>query len=203
MPGLDLGDIGTILIGKNLGAKEKGESNQIAGGDVRLRITPLKAYIYGEAAGEDEAGMFPSKWAYLAGLYLADIRGADLRVEYADTAFEFAGWYTHGTYTSGYTYKNRIIGHHMGGDARDFFIGTSFFLTENTRVSLHYDYEKRGVSKENPEIHHEFVLALRQKVMKRMALTLRTGYEKINDLENVNGRDRENNLAEFSFEAWW
>lgn len=203
MPGLDLGDIGTILTGKNLEGNAKGESDQIAGGDIRIRITPLKAYVYGEAAGEDEAGWLPYKWAYIVGLYFADIAGADLRIEHADTAFDFAGWYTHGTYTSGYTYRERVIGHHMGGDAKDIFIGTSFFLRENTRFSLHYDYEKRGVSKENPEVHHEFVLALRQKVLKRTSLFLKGGYEKIEDYEHLSGRDINNNLLEFSFESRW
>lgn len=200
MPGLGLGDIGTILIGRNLEGAEKGESNQIAGVDVRIRIAPLKAYIYGEAAGEDEAGGLPYKWAYIAGVYFADILGADLRVEHANTAFQYTGWYTHGVYTSGYTYKGRLIGHHMGGDAKDIFVGSSLFLNRNTKVSLHYDYEKRGVSRPNPESHNELLFGLKQRVSKGITLSLKGGYEKVKNSDYVSGRDKENKLVEFSLE---
>lgn len=200
MPGLGLGDIGTILIGKNLDGKAKGESNQIAGVDVRIRITPLKAHIYGEAAGEDEAGGLPYKWAYIAGIYFADILGADLRVEHANTAFQYAGWYTHGVYTSGYTYKGRLIGHHMGGDAKDIFVGSSLFLSKNTKVFLHYDYEKRGVSRSNPESHNEVLFGLKHTLSKGITLSLKGGYEKVRSADYVSGRNRENKLIEFSLE---
>lgn len=198
MPRLGLSDIGTIIIGKNLEGKEKGESNQIAGVDVRIRITPLKAYIYGEAAGEDEAGWLPYKWAYIAGVYFADILGADLRVEYANTAFQYPGWYTHGVYTSGYTYKGRLIGHHMGGDARDIFVSSSFFLDRSTKVSLYYDYEKRGVSMPDPEIHSEVMIQLQRDISKRMALGIRGGYERVKNSGHIPGREEENRLIEFS-----
>lgn len=200
MPSLGFGDIGTILIGKNLEGKARGESNQIAGVDLRIRITPLKAYIYGEAAGEDEAGMLPYKWAYIAGIYFADILGADLRVEYANTAFQYPGWYTHGVYTSGYTYKGRLMGHHVGGDAKDIFVGSSFFLNRNTKVSLHYDYEKRGLSRPNPESHNEILFGLNQRISKGIELGLKAGYEKVKNFGYTSGQDRENRLIEFSIE---
>lgn len=91
MPALRLSDIGTILIGKNLEGKARGESNQIAGLDLRIRVTLLKAYIYGEAAGEDEVRMLPHKWVYTVGVYFANLFGANLRVEYADTSFDYPG----------------------------------------------------------------------------------------------------------------
>jgi len=200
MPGLGLSDIGTILIGRNLEGRVRGESNQIAGVDARIRITPLKAHIYGEAAGEDEAGMLPSKWAYIAGIYFADIFGADLRVEYANTAFQYAGWYTHGVYTSGYTYKGRLIGHHMGGDAQDIFVGSSLFLNRNTKVSLSYNCEKRGVSRLSPESHDKVLFGLRQRVSKGITLNLKGGYGKVKNFEYTSGQDRENKLIGFSLE---
>lgn len=200
MPGLGLREIGTILIGRNIEGRARGESNQIAGADVRIRITPLKAHIYGEAAGEDEAGMLPYKWAYVAGIYFADILGADLRIEYADTAFDFAGWYTHGVYTSGYTYKGRLIGHHMGGDARDIFVGSSLLLSKNTKVSLHYNYEKRGVSRANPESHNEVQFGLKHTISKGITLSLRGGYARVKNADYVSERNRENKLIEFSLD---
>jgi hypothetical protein len=194
--GIDFGDIGTILIGKNLGSKEEGESNQIAGGDIRIRIAPLKAFIYGEAAGEDEAGGLPYKWAYIGGIYFADLYGADLRIEYADTASGYSGWYTHSSYE--YTYKGRLMGHHMGGDARDTFVGTSFSLDRNTRLSFHYDYEKRGVSNPNPETHYEFVVGLKRRISRFIKVTLRSGFEKVTNHSNTAGNDKNNSFIELS-----
>ena len=203
LPELDIEDIGNIIIGKNLEPGAKGESNQIAGFDVRLRISPLKAYIYGEAAGEDEAGGLPSKWAYLMGVYFADIFNFDLAIEYANNAFEYSGWYTHGTFTSGYTYNNRVIGHHMGSDAKDIFIGSSYYLTEKTRLSMHYDYEERGVSLNNPEERHEVMLALRQTLLNSIDLNLKGGYLKVRDSENLQGNNEKNSLFELSVISKW
>ncbi|MCL0035708.1 capsule assembly Wzi family protein, partial [Thermodesulfovibrionales bacterium] len=61
-----------------------------AGGDIRItlpfRVQPLQLYV--EAAGEDEAGGLPSKWAYLVGIYLPRIftlERLSFRAEYANT----------------------------------------------------------------------------------------------------------------------
>lgn len=198
MPNIGIGDIGTILIGKNLGNKDAGESNQIAGFDARLRVDALKAFIYGEMYGEDEAGYLPYKWAYIAGIYFSDIIGADLRVEYADTASDFSGWYDHSAYSSGYTFKGRLMGHHMGGDAKDTFIGTSFHLDSLSKVSLHYDYEERGVSNQNPETHHQFVLGLERPLSRQLRLKLKGGLEKVGNFGHTSGLDKDNNFMEIA-----
>jgi len=102
--------------------------NQLASMDLKL-IVPWQVQpfvLYAEVGGEDEAGNLPSRGAYMAGLYLPRLLGYEAfsaRFEYADN--RVAGyphvWYRHHIYTTGYTFKGRVIGHHMGTDATDFF----------------------------------------------------------------------------------
>lgn len=107
--------------------------NQLGSIDLKI-VLPFKlqkVVIYGELGGEDEAGNLPSRVAYLAGAYLPGVLGferLDLRVEYGQTYIgKYPGiWYTHHVYTTGYTYDGRIIGHHMGTDARDLFISAAY-----------------------------------------------------------------------------
>lgn len=107
--------------------------NQLGSIDLKV-VLPFdlqKVVIYGELGGEDEAGNLPSRVAYLMGAYLPGFLGVerlDLRVEYGQT---YIGkypdvWYNHHVYTTGYTYDGRIIGHHMGTDARDLFISAAY-----------------------------------------------------------------------------
>jgi hypothetical protein len=107
--------------------------NQLGSYDLKI-VLPFKlqkAVIYGEYGGEDEAGGFPSKAAFVTGAYLPGLLGferLDLRVEHGWTYIGNcpAIWYVHNTYTSGYTYDGRIIGHHMGTDAKDLFISAAY-----------------------------------------------------------------------------
>ena len=83
--------------------------------------------------------MFPSKWGYLLGLQLNDILRTgrtDVRFEYTDTHEVF---YRHSLYTSGYTYEGRVIGHHVGTDARDMFVRLSHYLTDRVLMNLSFD----------------------------------------------------------------
>ncbi|MCL0038430.1 capsule assembly Wzi family protein [Thermodesulfovibrionales bacterium] len=122
-----------------------------AGGDIRItlpfRVQPLQLYF--EAAGEDEAGGLPSLWAYLAGIYLPRIftlERLSFRAEYANTYVPNRPgvWYGHSIYLSRYTYKGRVIGHHMDTDARDLFFELSYLLPElNGRLRVSYNREER------------------------------------------------------------
>jgi len=127
-------------------------NNQIAGLDVSFLLplgdNPLLRSVtfYSDAAGEDEAGGFPSKWSYLLGLQLSDILRTgrtDVRFEYADTHEVL---YLHGIYTSGYTYKDRLIGHHVGPDARDVFVQLSHYLTDDLVVDVGLDQRTFNMS---------------------------------------------------------
>jgi len=124
---------------------EQVENNQLAGFDVSFLVPlgknmPLRSIkLYADAAGEDEAGGYPSKWGYLLGAQLNDILRTgrtDLRIEYADTHEVF---YEHSLYTSGYTYKDRVMGHYMGPDARNVFLQLSHYVTDDMVVDVGFD----------------------------------------------------------------
>ena len=126
--------------------------NQIAGLDASFLLplgnNPLLRSIkfYGDGAGEDEAGWFPSMWSFLYGVQLNDILRTgrtDLRFEWADTHEVL---YLHGIYTSGYTYEDRVIGHHVGPDARDVFVQLSHYLADDLVVNIALDRQTYNMS---------------------------------------------------------
>jgi len=132
--------------GENVPGVEAGD--QRAGGDIKITI-PLKIQpfqVYFEAAGEDEAGGFPCKWAYLYGIYLPRIKNIEelgLRLEYAKTS---PAWYVHHIYTSGYTYKGWNIGHHMGRDSNNLYLELTYLSPNLNRFSIFYDREKSNIT---------------------------------------------------------
>ncbi len=78
--------------------------------------------LYGEAAGEDEASNWPSKWSYIAGMDLVDLastKGLNLNLEYMKMD-ETDVWYRHHLYKEGYTNDGFIIGHAHGGIGEEF-----------------------------------------------------------------------------------
>jgi hypothetical protein len=138
----------------------KFDNNQIASLDATLRLgigryLPLadSLVLYGEYGGEDMGGEkssgvpFPYKAGIIGGILLQDlftIEGLDLRAEYARTK---QVWYRHDIYTSGYTYKGVIIGHHMGGNSDDLFVRVSHWLNKNLQWALDFDQERHGLSR--------------------------------------------------------
>lgn len=138
---------------------EQAENNQLAGFDVSAVIPlgdkmPVKSVkLYGDFAGEDEAGWIPSNWGKLFGMQLNDVLRTgrtDLRIEYADNhvSDEPNVFYTHSVYQPGYTYKGRIIGHHMGTDARDVLIRLTHYLREDVILGVEFDREVTNLSSE-------------------------------------------------------
>lgn len=129
----DLDTWGNALVGNDndLG-RQQDPSNQLGGVDARLsgRIGAFPVSLYGQYIGEDEAGGLPSRAAGLVGASIAGpvgSSGAQWRVvaEYADTAASvlnqdkrFSLFYEHGTYTTGYRYRGRTIGHTLDNDAQ-------------------------------------------------------------------------------------
>jgi len=135
---------------------ERAESNQLAGFDASVLIPLPKngllrsIKLYADAAGEDEAGLLPSKWGDLLGVQFNDILKTgrtDFRIEYADDIVPDAPnvFYTHSLYTSGYTYYGRVIGHHMGTHSRDLFLQLSHYLTNDLIVDVAYDRHTHGI----------------------------------------------------------
>ena len=149
VPHVDLFDYGKMF----LATSNQASNNQIAGFDTSVLLplgdNPLLRSVkfYGDAAGEDEAGGLPSMWSYLLGLQLNDILRTgrtDLRFEYTDAHKVL---YRHTIYTSGYTYEDRVLGHHIGPDARDLFVQLSHYLTDDLLVDVSFDREMFQVSK--------------------------------------------------------
>jgi len=148
---------------------EEGLVNQVAGFDVALtlpfRFQPIQAYL--EMAGEDEAGLLgsstpaPSKFAYVAGVFLPSLFGNaayDLRVEWARNHWRGNGpaWYVHGTSGGGYAhfYRGRVLGHPMGTDAQDLSVQGHWFLLPSTYLELtlaRTDRFSAGPSKERTD----------------------------------------------------
>lgn len=170
--------------------------DQRAGGDIKITMPfnwqPLQ--IYGEAAGEDQAGELPSHWAYLVGIYLPKIRDLerlDFRAEFASTHVKGTPnvWYTHGVYKSGYKYKGRIIGHHMGTDSRDTFLEVQYDLPkmDNGKICLSYDREKHNLSGNIKETSEEFLIKVRLPLRKEMILNTHYSYGTLKNLDNIQG----------------
>ncbi|HSV98635.1 MAG TPA: capsule assembly Wzi family protein [Sedimentisphaerales bacterium] len=151
MPRVDLFDYTKLL----LAVSNQERDNQIAGFDTsvlvplselplgeRLPFRSLRFYVDG--AGEDEAGGLPSNWGFLYGLQFNDILKTgrtDLRIEYANNHVKGKPnvFYNHSIYRSGYTYEDRVIGHHMGTDSSDLFVELSHYLTEDLVVDLAFN----------------------------------------------------------------
>ncbi|MBN1506867.1 MAG: hypothetical protein JW955_08475 [Sedimentisphaerales bacterium] len=143
MPHVDVLDYAKMWVPRT----EQAENNQIAGLDASI-LVPLGGHpllrsfkLYGDAAGEDEAGGLPAKWSYLLGLQLNDL----LRMGRTDVRFEYASThrvlYLHGVYTSGYAYEDRVIGHDVGPDAQDLFVQLSHYLTDDLLVDVSFDHQ--------------------------------------------------------------
>lgn len=148
-------------------AHDPGEAgDQRAGYDITLTLpySVQPVQLYTEGAAEDSVHL-PNQWAYLYGLYLPRLLGAErleLRVEWAETydRHETSTWYLHHVYTSGYTYKDMIIGHHMGTNARDTFAELTCRVPErNARVSLFLEVMEHNIS--NPVREKDMSAGLR------------------------------------------
>ncbi len=130
---------------------DKGLVNQIAGFDGTLTLPfpsqPVQAYL--ELAGEDQAHLlgtfipFPSKFAYVTGVFLPTLFGSaayDLRVEWARNHWRGNGpaWYVHPVSGEGYAhfYRGRVVGHPMGTDAQDLSLQGHYFFLPSTYLEV-------------------------------------------------------------------
>lgn len=220
-PYLDVGLHRTALLGgegrsenletwlKSFTGKSENETgdeagDQRAGIDVTLTFpfTPQPFQVYAEIDGEDEAGGLPSKEAYLAGLYLPRIGSMErleLRAEYAINHIKDAPnvWYNHHIYKSGYTYKGRIIGHHMGTDSKDIFAEMRYHIPglQNGFASLAYDREKHNLSGDVKETEDEFTIKIHLPLNKSTILKTEYRFGKLKNFDNTRGEDRKINIA--------
>lgn len=130
---------------------DKGLVNQIAGFDATLTLPfpsqPVQAYL--ELAGEDAAHLlgtsipFPSKFAYVTGVFLPTLFGSaahDLRVEWAQNHWRDNGpaWYVHSVSDGGYAhfYRGQVLGHPMSTDAQNLSFQSHYFFLPSTYLEL-------------------------------------------------------------------
>jgi hypothetical protein len=189
--------------GQGENAEGSGSGDQRGGLDLKFTIPysvqPLQ--LYAEAAGEDEAGGLPSKKAYLAGIYLPRILnyGAlEFRAEFSTTHVRGMSnvWYNHGVYRSGYTYKGRVMGHHMGTDSDDWFFELQYLVpkTGNGRLIASYDREKSNLSEEINETADQYKILFKLPVKKELNLEAAYSFNNIDNLDNVEGVNRNINI---------
>ncbi len=128
----------------------QGNENQLAQIDASVRVPmpkklPWRALkFYGEYTGEDSAGF--SKYRPNIGLQVQDIGwqgSTDFRIEYAKTYLGNApgAFYQHHIFKSGYTYNAKVIGHHVGTDARDVFARLQHYLSADWILGVYFDQE--------------------------------------------------------------
>jgi hypothetical protein len=148
-PDLSLIDFGRLYF-SDPNRSGKFEVNELGGVDVRLRLPISEGHaleLYGEYGGEDEAGFRPSKPALLVGLEWVN-GNRRVAVEYANNHVSDAPdvWYTHSLYTSGYTYRGNIIGHHMGSDAKDLYLRAELPLWDQWLGGIDFEQQNRHLS---------------------------------------------------------
>src|SRR4030043_797210 len=204
---------------ENIAGVEAGD--QRAGFDLTLtfpfRLQPLQ--LYAEAAGEDEAGGLPPKRGYPPGIYLPrlfNFERIDFRAEYAtDHVPDHPNVrYNHHIYSDGYTYKGRIIGHHMGTDSKDFFVEASYLIPEKYgKVSISYDREEHNLSGTTRNLSPTLMPHFRKKdevalgayfeLMKGLELKASYGYGSFKNLGKTPGEDKNINkitgMIEYKF----
>lgn len=127
-----------------------------------LGMEAMKIYI--EYGGEtvffdSREGLWLQFPQVIYGLYL-DFGGTDIRVEYA-TNSNRVKWYSHYQFTEGYRNDGFVMGHHMGGFAKDLTADIGFPLDDANKVGLHYerhDYLMTGTSTTGGGVDYERIL---------------------------------------------
>lgn len=191
--------------GENDPGKDTGD--QKAGMDIKVTI-PWKVQpvqLYAEVAGEDSAGWEPSRRGYLGGIYLPRILGSD-RVDFrSEFAYNHVKqqpnyWYNHHIYTQGYTYKGRIIGHHMGTDSRDLFAAASISVSPLLeKISVYYDREEHNLSFSVRETKDEIGVGVLLRPGSDIDLKVFYRNARVKNMGNVSGASE--NLSQVSAEV--
>ena len=208
-PHIGLSDFATILSGRNLNGGED-TSDSLAALDASIRLPFIYgAQIYGEFGGEDEAGHFIAKAATLYGLYLPKIdatgRGS-LRVEYADLSGSRnhpSPWYRHSLYRSGYTYEGKILGHHVGGSAKDLFVEVTILLPSDLTLNLNLDLERRGYDQVVKEEHLQPGLELNWLIGQNTRLEFLYRFDRIHNLNFVQNNDQNQHFSSVGIASDW
>ncbi len=169
--------------------------------------------LYLEYGGDDSGfGDYQHPWnilikdiAWMLGFYcpsVTDDGRLDLRVEFLSNYYPTdptpGMWYAHSQYRSGYTHDDMIMGHHLGPDAEDFYLRSTYYLTNDIRFGLDYDYMVRGVMlgfTEEKVIQYATDLTFTF-FDRSLSLMTRYGFETIENYNMQIGDSRQNHLVE-------
>lgn len=143
-------------------------SNTLAGYDITLtlpfRVQPVQAYW--DRAGEGDNRLlgtgipWPSQWGNVLGLYFPrvfSVSRVDVRAEYADNYSGYAksaNWYAHSAYP--HVYRGNVLGHAMGGNARDWFFEGRCFILPSSYASFSWERLMRDGGPVKGERHSIF-----------------------------------------------
>ena len=196
------------------GGKSPTNANQLAAFDFRLQLPFLRdAQLYMEYGGDDSGGWDPEHPtetvlkdnAWMLGIYFPRLTcdgRTDLRVEYTYNAHRIdpttGMWYGHFVYRSGYTYNDKIMGHHMGPDAEDFFTRVTHYLTNNLQIGLDYDRMVRGKTLSfAEELVNQYGADVTVNLCRRdVMLTSRYAFETVDNYNMLPGSNHQNFLLE-------
>ena len=201
-------DLGKVFIGKDEN-QAGGPGNQLGGFDARFSwmVSEASAALYGQLIGEDEAGLLPSKYIYLAGVELS---GVAISRSYLSLFFEYSDTlsgrivnderpnvaYGHSIYRSGYHYRSRPIGSSFDNDSRSATLGGMLVNNDGalwkvaiSQLDLNTDdvTASNQVSKKHHKLQH-FVLNHQRSIS--MA-TLNLGVEWSSSIPDTNLTDRD------------
>ncbi len=206
---LDASDFITILSGKNLAGGDD-TSNSVAAVDGRLRVPFLwNAEVYGEYGGEDESNHFLAAHGWLAGIYLPQIEPSgrlSLTFEHTDLSRQdnmAPDWYNHGIFKSGYTYQGKLLGHHVGGSAKDTYLEIDALISETLLLSVAFDYEERGFRQPIHEKYTEGSLGADWSFSPHYSLTCSLAFGQIKNHNFIAGNDEGLSLVSFGLRGHW
>lgn len=193
-------DFGDALLAKDENTPE-GPGNQIGGFDCRITL-PFKFQpitLYGERSGEDEAGYLPSAWASLGGIYLPAIGKFSqirFRAEYADihhSSHKPNAWYVHGEGLD-YTYKGRIMGHHMDNNSKDLYFALEWEPHSKFRIRPAFDYEQRWLKDQTQPIEkqRQYILTVEYTISQYLTISVQSLRELVENKEHSLGENEDN-----------
>jgi len=116
--------------------------------DAEINLTQ-KIKLYGEWMADDfifhpDVNPYPNRTGFLAGAYFADPLGSgdtDFRIEYTHinnyVYFPRHSW-------QDYLYQGEYIGHSLGPDADQLYLGLTHYLSDRLNLSLSYNQERHG-----------------------------------------------------------
>jgi hypothetical protein len=185
-----------IFQGRSESPENTPEGNSMASLDLKL-LLPFRRQpvtVYAEGGAEDQSGSgIPSRWGGMAGIFLPSIgtiRRADLRIEYADNDrfISVPGvWYLHGSYP--HIVRGRVLGHHMGTDARDLFVEAHFFLAPSSYLEVNLDLTERSFPGPAIEEEQRWTAAIVGWLSRSLRAEARLAFARVSNAGGIAGDD--------------